>query len=103
MIDLEQKKRLSIKFLADEILKNKLAIFVGAGCSVASGLPTWKEMIQNICDEYNLKTNVSDLMRLASMLEKKNGSAKFRELIVKSVQSHPYWKVCYTKNLLLLT
>ena len=38
-----------IRFLAEELAKGKLVVFVGAGVSKNSGLPDWKELImQNI-------------------------------------------------------
>lgn len=70
----------SVKILAEEIGKNRLAIFVGAGCSAASGLPTWEELIKVPLGKYEIKTKDSDLTRIASRLDRELG-IKFREEI----------------------
>lgn len=85
------KWRTAVKILADEITKNRLIIFLGAGCSVTSGLPTWKELISKILDKFALKTNDTDLMRIASRLDRDFGM-KFREEVCDNLRSSPIIK-----------
>jgi tetratricopeptide (TPR) repeat protein len=85
------KWRTAVKILADEITKNRLIIFLGAGCSVTSGLPTWKELITKILDKFALKTNDTDLMRIASRLDRDFGM-KFREEICDRLRTSPITK-----------
>lgn len=70
----------SVKILSEEISNNRLAIFLGAGCSVAAGLPTWEELINESLKKYEIKTNQTDLTKIASMLDRDLG-IKFRESI----------------------
>ena len=70
----------TVKILSEEISKNRLAIFFGAGCSVAAGLPTWEELIKESLKKYEIKTNDTDLTRIASRLDRELG-IKFREEI----------------------
>lgn len=46
---------LYIDFLAEELLKEKLVIFVGAGASIDSNLPSWNTLIQAFAKELKLK------------------------------------------------
>lgn len=43
--------KLYIDFLAKELISNKLIIFVGAGASTDSKLPTWNDLIKNFSKE----------------------------------------------------
>ena len=81
----------AVNVLADEIVKNNLIIFLGAGCSVASGLPSWQELIKEISDKFALKTNETDLMHIASRLERDFGM-KFREEVCDRLRSSPTTK-----------
>lgn len=61
---------------------------MGAGCSVASGLPTWQKLIKEISDKFVLKTNESDLLRIASRLDREVG-IKFREEVCDRLRTSP--------------
>jgi len=70
-----------ISLLVDEINKKRLAVFVGAGCSISVGLPSWSVLIGDILKKHNIKSKESDLFRLASRVERDLGPLKFREEI----------------------
>ena len=40
-----------VNYLAEELLMGRLCLFLGAGVSKDSGLPDWKSLVNNICDE----------------------------------------------------
>ena len=44
-----------IRFLAEELEKGKLVVFVGAGVSKNSGLPDWKELIKDYAEYRGIK------------------------------------------------
>jgi hypothetical protein len=70
-----------ISLLADEIIEKRLAVFVGAGCSMSLGLPSWVDLIEGLLEKYNIKSKERDVFRLASRLERDLGPLKFREKI----------------------
>lgn len=84
----EEKKR-AISIIADEIIKKRLVIFVGAGCSVSAGLPSWKELISKLLQTHQIKTKDDNLIRLATRLESDLGSLRFRENIIENLRSKP--------------
>jgi tetratricopeptide (TPR) repeat protein len=75
-----------ISLLADEINKKRLAVFVGAGCSISFGLPSWPDLIDGLLKKYKIKNKERDVFRLASRLERGLGPLKFREEIVRSLR-----------------
>jgi tetratricopeptide (TPR) repeat protein len=62
-----------ITILTREILKKRLAIFVGAGCSMAVGLPSWKQLLENLIAKYGIQTKEDNLLKLASRIERSIG------------------------------
>lgn len=47
--------------LKQAVKENKLVIFVGAGCSISLGFPTWRELVKEILDElHNLYSTSSN-------------------------------------------
>jgi len=79
----------AIPLLADEIDKRRLSVFVGAGCSLPAGLPTWAKLLDDLLTRYKIKTKETNLLRLASRLEKELGKTKFREEIIASLKVSP--------------
>jgi tetratricopeptide (TPR) repeat protein len=79
----------AISILAEEIDRHRLAVFLGAGCSVAAGLPSWKQLIDELLVHYQIKTNETNLIRLASRLERDVGSLAFREKVCDKLRSRP--------------
>jgi hypothetical protein len=41
----------AIPLLADKLREGKLILFVGAGLSRGSGLPTWKKLFEPLCEK----------------------------------------------------
>jgi len=82
-------KQRAISLLSEEIVKNRLVVFIGAGCSVSAGLPSWKELIYDLLKQYNIETKDTDLLRLATRLERDVGKLKLRESIAERLQTRP--------------
>jgi len=80
----------AIIYLADEIVKKRLVAFVGAGCSIAIGLPSWDKLISDIQTKFNIKTNENDLLRVAAKIEKEIGALPLREEIAERIKTHPH-------------
>lgn len=62
-----------ITILTREILKKRLVIFIGAGCSMAVGLPSWKQLLENLIAKYGIQTKEDNLLKLASRIERSIG------------------------------
>jgi len=75
-------KQRAIRLLAEEINKNRLTVFLGSGCSISAGLPSWQELIQTILAKHKIKTKDINVLRLATRLEPEIGGLTFREEVV---------------------
>jgi len=85
----KEEKEISISYIADEIINKRLTIFVGAGCSISAGLPSWGDLIHDIRKESKIKTFEKDLLMIATLLEKKIGYLPFREKIISRLKKFP--------------
>jgi hypothetical protein len=85
----KEEKEISISYIADEVIKKRLTIFVGSGCSISAGLPSWGDLIHDIRKESKIKTFEKDLLLIASLLEKKIGYLPFREKIISRLKKIP--------------
>ncbi|MEA1992010.1 MAG: SIR2 family protein [Thermodesulfobacteriota bacterium] len=85
----EAVKQRAISILSDEIVKNRLIVFVGAGCSLSAGLPSWRELVDSLLKEYHIETKDTDLLRLASRIEREVGKLKLRESIAERLRTRP--------------
>jgi tetratricopeptide (TPR) repeat protein len=83
------EKLKAISILAEEMYKKRLVIFTGAGCSISAGLPSWKNLIESLLEKYQIKTEDTNFIRLASRLEREIGPIKFREQIVERLRTSP--------------
>ena len=88
-MDKIKEKIRAISLLAEEINKRRMAIFIGAGCSISAGLPSWKDLIDGLLKDYQIQTKDTNLLRLASGLERKIGPLSFREKIAERLISRP--------------
>ncbi len=62
-----------ITVLTKEVLKKRLAIFFGAGCSMSVGVPSWKQLLENLISKYGIQTKENNLLKLASRIERSIG------------------------------
>lgn len=81
----EEQDRI-IGLLAEEINKQRLVVFAGAGCSMSVGLPSWSNLIEKLVEDSKIKSKERDIFRLASRLERELGPLKFREKIAGSLR-----------------
>lgn len=57
---MEENYNLSITQIKNSIKENSLVLFVGAGISANSNLPTWGELIQSLKKELNIPGERTD-------------------------------------------
>lgn len=73
-----------IRFLAEELEKGKLVVFVGAGVSKNSGLPEWKELIKDYADYRGIKEFTSkQFLTIPEEVFERYGSLKYYEIAEK--------------------
>ena len=73
-----------IRFLAEELEKGKLVVFVGAGVSKNSGLPEWEELIKNYADYRGIKEFTSkQFLTIPEEVFERYGSLKYYEIAEK--------------------
>ena len=73
-----------IRFLAEELEKGKLIIFVGAGVSKNSGLPEWKELIKDYADYRGIdKFTSKQFLTIPEEVFERFGSLKYYEIAEK--------------------
>ncbi|WP_107860707.1 SIR2 family protein [Neisseria weaveri] len=75
-----------VKELVNELSANNLAIFAGAGLSVAAGFVDWKSLLKDLADELNLDIDKeeNDLVSLAQYYvnEKRGNRSKINDVII---------------------
>ena len=73
-----------IRFLAEELEKGKLVVFVGAGVSKNSGLPDWKELIKDYAEYRGIKEFTSkQFLTIPEEVFERYGSLKYYEIAEK--------------------
>lgn len=73
-----------IRFLAEELEKGKLVVFVGAGVSKNSGLPDWKELIKDYAEYRGIKEFTSkQFLTIPEEVFERYGSLKYYEIAGK--------------------
>ena len=73
-----------IRFLAEELEKGKLIVFVGAGVSKNSGLPDWKELIKDYAEYRGIKEFTSkQFLTIPEEVFERFGSLKYYEIAEK--------------------
>lgn len=97
-----QRKARALALLADETLKERLVIFIGAGCSVTAGLPSWRSLIEELQSQANVKSHESNLFFRLTKLEKKWGRQKLRENIADRLRVAPKIKSSIHDHLIAL-
>ncbi len=66
----------AIKNLVEAMNDDELIIFVGAGVSANSGLPSWSELIKELKSELSLGDDVNDYLKIAQIYYNKCGKTK---------------------------
>ena len=73
-----------IRFLAEELEKGKLVVFVGAGVSKNSGLPDWKELIKDYAEYRGIKEfTLKEYLTIPEEVFERYGSLKYYEIAEK--------------------
>lgn len=73
-----------IRFLAEELEKGKLIVFVGAGVSKNSGLPDWKELIKDYAEYRGIKEfTLKEYLTIPEEVFERYGSLKYYEIAEK--------------------
>ena len=73
-----------IRFLAEELEKGKLVVFVGAEVSKNSGLPDWKELIKDYAEYRGIKEFTSkQFLTIPEEVFERYGSLKYYEIAEK--------------------
>lgn len=73
-----------IRFLAEELGKGKLVVFVGAGVSKNSELPEWKELIKDYADYKGIdKFTSKQFLTIPEEVFERYGSLKYYEIAEK--------------------
>ena len=73
-----------IRFLAEELEKGKLVVFVGAGVSKNSGLLDWKELIKDYAEYRGIKEFTSkEYLTIPEEVFERYGSLKYYEIAEK--------------------
>lgn len=75
--DYREEKRI----LRDAMLEKRLVVFVGAGASIDSGLPSWGKAIEIIADKLGLKSTVLDYMKIPQYYYNKYGNKEYVQLM----------------------
>lgn len=83
------KKDKLIKELVKELDAHNLAVFAGAGLSVAAGFVDWKNLLKDIADDLELDINREDLLSLSQYYvnSKCGNRSKINELIIDELSS----------------
>lgn len=71
----------AIKNLVEAMNDDELIIFVGAGVSANSGLPSWSELIKELKSELSLGDDVNDYLKIAQIYYNKWGRQKYIQKI----------------------
>lgn len=71
----------AIKNLAEAMNDDELIIFVGAGVSANSGLPSWSELIKELKSELFLGDDLNDYLKIAQIYYNKWGRQKYIQKI----------------------
>ncbi|MBM6929701.1 SIR2 family protein [[Clostridium] spiroforme] len=74
-------KSQAIKNLVEAMNDDELIIFVGAGVSANSGLPSWSKLIKELKKELSLEDDVNDYLKIAQIYYNKWGRQKYIQKI----------------------
>jgi hypothetical protein len=86
-----ETKRMFISEFVDELEHSNLSIFLGAGMSFETGLPSWKNLLKSLAFKINIDIDkANDYYQIAQYCENKLGSARFRNEITSLLNPKNY-------------
>lgn len=85
---MDELTTLAIKDIGNAAKDNSLIIFVGAGVSKNSGLPSWGELIQSFKDELHLDEKENDYVKIAQYYYDSLGQHQYYQEVTKVFQPH---------------
>lgn len=88
--DYREEKRI----LRDAMLEKRLVVFVGAGASIDSGLPSWGKAIEIIADKLGLKSTALDYMKIPQYYYNKYRNKEYVQLMRKIFKFKEDLPVC---------
>lgn len=90
-MDYFQTKNSFISEFVNELQGSNLSIFLGAGMSFESGLPSWKNLLRKLSNQINIDIDkAQDYYQIAQYCENKLGIAYVRNSITKSLNPRSY-------------
>ncbi|MBC1316252.1 hypothetical protein HCB26_04240 [Listeria booriae] len=88
-MELTKEQKSMIKDYVSSIREGKASIFAGAGLSIPSGAPSWKELLQDIAEELDLNIDKeTDLISIAQYFVNKRSKAQIGELVTENYGNH---------------
>lgn len=69
------------RLLKKAMLNKKLVVFVGAGVSIESGMPSWRDSIQSIVEKLGVSNNEVDYLKVPQFYYKSRGKKEYVELM----------------------
>jgi len=81
-----------LRRIKEASLKGKLVIFVGSGISMNSGLPSWDDLINKLCDELpdSITNEETDKLKLAQIYKNSFGTKDFFEKIKNQISKKEF-------------
>ena len=72
-----------IKIIRNAIETKKLVIFAGAGISIDAGVPSWDELIKQMCVDLDLPSEEKDYLKIPQIYYNERQEKKYVEKIRK--------------------
>lgn len=69
------------RILRKAMLEKKLVVFVGAGASIESGMPCWRDAITKIAEKLNIPNSNIDYMKIPQFYYNARGNKEYVELV----------------------
>ena len=86
----EESRRLIRTAMAD----HNLVIFVGAGVSLDSGMPSWSKAVSQIADKLNISPNEIDSLKIPNIISMLEVRMIIRSWYIKFSDTAPIYKQC---------
>ena len=90
-MDYLERKKIFVNEFVNEIQSSNLSLFLGAGMSFESGLPSWKNLLGDLANKINIKIDdAHDYYQIAQYCENKLGSAYVKNSITRLLNPKKY-------------